>query len=221
MFDWWGPVIYEYYAATEGGGTTVKPDEWLRKPGTVGQPWPTAEIKICDDDGNEVPPNTPGTVWIKPPGAAAFEYHKDKKKTSDSWKDGFFTVGDVGYVDEDGWLFLSDRKIDMIISGGVNIYPAEIENVLIQHPKVADVGVIGVPNDDWGEEVKALVQLREGLEPSEDLIAELGEFCRTNLAGYKVPRSIEFREQLPRTDTGKLLKRELREPYWEGQEKKI
>jgi long-chain acyl-CoA synthetase len=221
MFDWWGPVIYEYYAATEGGGTTVKPQEWLAKPGTVGQPWPTAEIKICDDDGNEVPPNTPGTVWIKPPGAAAFEYHKDKKKTGDSWKDGFFTVGDVGYLDEDGWLFLSDRKIDMIISGGVNIYPAEIENVLQTHPKVADVGVIGVPNEDWGEEVKALVQLREGVEPTDSLIAELGEFCRENLAGYKVPRSMEFRTDLPRTDTGKLLKRELREPYWVGQEKKI
>ncbi|MEX0875132.1 MAG: acyl-CoA synthetase [Actinomycetota bacterium] len=221
MFDWWGPVIYEYYAATEGGGTTVKPDEWLRKPGTVGQPWPTAEIKILDENGEEQPPNTPGTVWIKPPGAAAFEYHKDKKKTSDSWKDGFFTVGDIGYVDEDGWLFLSDRKVDMIISGGVNIYPAEIENVILQHPSVADVGVIGIPNDDWGEEVKALVELNTGYEPSDELIAELGEYCRENLAGYKVPRSIEFREHLPRTDTGKLLKRELREPYWTGKERRI
>ncbi len=221
MFDWWGPCIYEYYAATEGGGTTVKPEEWLKKPGTVGQPWPTSEIKIRDDDGNELPPGQPGTVWIKPPGAAAFEYHKDKKKTSDSWRDGFFTVGDVGYLDEDGWLYLSDRKADMIISGGVNIYPAEIENVLATHPKVADVGVIGVPNDEWGEEVKALVELNEGLAPSDGIVAELGEFCRENLAGYKVPRSIEFREQLPRTDTGKLLKRELREPYWAGREKRI
>ncbi|MEX2394525.1 MAG: acyl-CoA synthetase [Actinomycetota bacterium] len=221
MFDWFGPCIYEYYAATEGGGTTVKPEEWLKKPGTVGQPWPTAEIKICDDDGNDVPPNTPGTVWIKPPGAAAFEYHKDKKKTSDSWKDGFFTVGDIGYVDEDGWLYLSDRKADMIISGGVNIYPAEIENVLVQHPKVADVGVIGVPNEEWGEEVKALVELSPGVEPSDDVVGELAAYCRENLAGYKVPRSIEFREALPRTDTGKLLKRELREPYWAGHEKKI
>ena len=221
MFDWWGPVIYEYYAATEGGGTTVKPDEWLAKPGTVGQPWPTAEIKILDDDGNDVPPNTPGTVWIKPPGAAAFEYHRDKKKTSDSWKDGFFTVGDIGYVDEDGWLFLSDRKVDMIISGGVNIYPAETENVLLQHPSVADVGVIGVPSEEWGEEVKALVELNEGYTASDELIAELGAFCRENLAGYKVPRSIEFRDALPRTDTGKLLKRELREPYWAGHEKRI
>jgi long-chain acyl-CoA synthetase len=221
MFDWWGPCIYEYYAATEGGGTTVKPDEWLEKPGTVGQPWPTSEIKILDDDGNELPPNTPGTVWIKPPGAAAFEYHKDKKKTKDSWKDGFFTVGDVGYLDEDGWLFLSDRKADMIISGGVNIYPAEIENVLVQHSKVADVGVIGVPNEEWGEEVKALVELNEGVEPSDDVIGELGAYCRENLAGYKCPKSIEFREALPRTDTGKLLKRELREPYWAGRERQI
>ena len=160
-------------------------------------------------------------MWIKPPGAAQFEYHKDKKKTSDSWKDGFFTVGDIGYLDSDGWLFLSDRKIDMIISGGVNIYPAEIENVLVQHPKVADVGVIGVPNEDWGEAVLALVELLPGAEPSDELIAELGAYCRENLAGYKVPRTIEFREALPRTDTGKLLKRELREPYWAGHEKKI
>lgn len=221
MFEWFGPTIYEYYAATEGGGTTVKPEEWLSKPGTVGQPWPTSEIKILDDDGNEQPPGTPGTVWIKPPGAASFEYHKDKKKTSDSWKDGFFTVGDIGYLDDDGWLFLSDRKADMVISGGVNIYPAEIENVLVQHPKVADVGVIGVPNEEWGEELKALVELNEGVEPSDDVIGELAAYCRENLAGYKVPRSFEFRDALPRTDTGKLLKRELREPYWAGDEKRI
>ncbi len=221
MFEWFGPTIYEYYAATEGGGTTVKPQEWLAKPGTVGQPWPTSEIKILDDDGKEQPPNTPGTVWIKPPGAAQFEYHKDKKKTSDSWKNGFFTVGDIGYLDEDGWLFLSDRKADMVISGGVNIYPAEIENVLVQHPKVADVGVIGVPNEEWGEELKALVELGEGIEPSDELIGELAAYCRENLAGYKVPKSFEFRESLPRTDTGKLLKRELREPYWAGHEKRI
>ncbi len=221
IFDWFGPCVYEYYAATEGGGTTVKPDEWLKKPGTVGQPWPTSEIKILDDDGNDVPANTPGTVWIKPPGQAAFEYHKDKKKTSDSWKDGFFTVGDIGYLDEDGWLYLSDRKADMVISGGVNIYPAEIENVLATHPKVADVGVIGVPNEEWGEELKALVELNDGVEASDDLIGELAAFCRENLAGYKVPKTFEFRETLPRTDTGKLLKRELREPYWAGHEKRI
>ncbi len=221
MFDWWGPVIYEYYAATEGGGTLVKPDEWLAKPGTVGQPWPTSVIKILDDDGNAKPPNEPGTVWIKPPQGAEFEYHKDRKKTKDNWKDGFFTVGDIGYLDDDGWLFLSDRKADMIISGGVNIYPAEIENVLATHPKVADVGVIGVPNDEWGEEVKALVELNDGVEQSDDVIAELGEWCRDKLAAYKIPRSIEFRQALPRTDTGKLLKRELREPYWAGRERQI
>jgi long-chain acyl-CoA synthetase len=221
MLDWWGLCIYEYYAATEGGGTLVKPDEWLRKPGTVGQPWPTAEIKILGEDGNELPPNEPGTVWIKPPQGAEFEYHKDRKKTKDNWKEGFFTVGDVGYLDDDGWLFLSDRKADMIISGGVNIYPAEIENVLATHDKVADVAVFGVPNEEWGEEVKALVELNDGVEPSDDLVAELGAWCRDKLAGYKIPRSIEFRENLPRTDTGKLLKRELREPYWAGKERRI
>jgi long-chain acyl-CoA synthetase len=221
MFDWWGPVIYEYYAATEGGGTTVKPDEWLAKPGTVGQPWPTAEIKILDDDGNEVPPNTPGTVWIKPPGAAAFEYHKDKKKTGDSWKDGFFTVGDVGYLDEDGWLFLSDRKIDMIISGGVNIYPAEIEAVLVNHPSVLDAAVFGIPHDEFGEEVKAVVELAPGTEPSDQLAAEITAYAREHLAGYKVPRSIDFTDEFPRTETGKLVKRELRDPYWAGRDRTI
>ena len=221
MLEWWGPCIYEYYAATEGGGTLVKPDEWLQKPGTVGKPWPSAEIKILDDDGHELAPGEPGTVWIRPPQGAEFEYHKDRKKTRENWRDGFFTVGDVGYLDEDGWLYLSDRKADMIISGGVNIYPAEIENVLATHPKVADVAVIGVPNEEWGEEVKALVELNEGAEPSDELAAELTEWCRDKLAGYKIPRSIEFRPSLPRTDTGKLLKRELREPYWAGREKRI
>jgi long-chain acyl-CoA synthetase len=221
MLDWWGPVVYEYYAATEGGGTLVKPDEWLSKPGTVGQPWPTSEIRIIDDEGTILGPHEVGTVWIKPPGGAEFEYHKDKKKTKENWRDGFFTVGDMGYLDEDGWLFLSDRKADMIISGGVNIYPAEAENVLLTHPKVGDAAVIGVPNDDFGEEVKAIVEPAAGIEPSDEVAQELIEFVRSKLAHFKCPRTLDFIVEMPRTPTGKVLKRNLREPYWEGRERKI
>jgi long-chain acyl-CoA synthetase len=221
MLDWWGPCIYEYYAATEGGGTLVKPDEWLAKPGTVGQPWPTSEIKILDDEGDELPPMAEGIVWIKPPAGAEFDYHKDRKKTEESRKGAFFTVGDVGYLDEEGWLFLCDRKADMIISGGVNIYPAEIENVLLTHPKVGDAAVFGVPNPDMGEEVKALIEPSADVQPSDELGAELQAFCRERLAGYKCPRTVEFRDELPRTATGKLLKRELRQEYWKGMERRI
>jgi long-chain acyl-CoA synthetase len=221
MLDWWGPSIYEYYAATEGGGTLVKPEEWLRKPGTVGTPWPTSEIKILDDEGDELAPNTEGTVWIRPPQGAEYEYHKDKRKTDESHRGAFFTVGDIGYLDEDGYLFLSDRKADTIISGGVNIYPAEIENVLLTHPKVGDACVIGVPNEDMGEEVRAVVEPADGVEPSDELTEELIAFCRDRLAGYKRPRTVEFRDELPRTATGKMLRREIREPYWAGRERRI
>ena len=146
MLDWWGPTIYEYYAATEGGGTLATPEEWLKKPGTVGKAWPMSEIRVLDDDGQPVPAGEAGTVWIKM-GDYTFEYNKDKAKTEESWKEGFFTVGDIGYLDEDGYLFLCDRKADMIISGGVNIYPAEVEAALVSHPKVDDVAVIGIPDE--------------------------------------------------------------------------
>ena len=218
MLDWWGPVIYEYYAATEGGGTLATPEDWLKRPGTVGKPWPMSEIRILDDDGQPVPAGEPGTVWIRM-GDYTFEYHKDKEKTDRSWREGFFTVGDVGYLDADGFLFLNDRKADMIISGGVNIYPAEIESQLILHPKVADVAVFGIPNDDWGEEVKAVVQPVEGTDVS--LAEELTAFARERLAGYKVPRSFDFVDELPRDPNGKLYKRKLRDPYWAGKERAI
>ena len=218
MLDWWGPVVYEYYAATEGGGTLATPEDWLKRPGTVGKPWPMSEIRILDDDGQPVPAGEPGTVWIRM-GDYTFEYHKDKEKTDRSWREGFFTVGDVGYLDADGFLFLNDRKADMIISGGVNIYPAEIESQLILHPKVADVAVFGIPNDDWGEEVKAVVQPVEGTDVS--LAEELTAFARERLAGYKVPRSFDFVDELPRDPNGKLYKRKLRDPYWAGKERAI
>jgi len=215
MLDWWGPVIYEYYAATEGGGTLATPEEWLKKPGTVGKPWPMSEIRVLDDDGQPMPTGEAGTVWIKM-GDYTFEYNKDKAKTEESWKEGFFTVGDVGYLDEDDYLFLCDRKADMIISGGVNIYPAEVEAELVGHPKVDDVAVIGIPNDQWGEEVKAVVKPTPGNEPGPALEQELIEFCRERIAHFKCPRSVDFVTELPRDPNGKLYKRKVRDPYWQG-----
>ena len=220
MLDWWGDSIYEYYAATEGGGTVVSPEEWRRFPGTVGRAWANSEIRVLDDDGRDVPPNATGTVYIKL-GAADFEYKDDKKKTEENRREGFFTVGDVGYLNEDGYLFLCDRKSDMIISGGVNIYPAEIENVLLTHPKVADAAVFGIPHADWGEEVKAVIELASDLDPDEALAEEILAFCSDKLARYKTPRSIDFTREMPRDPNGKLYKRKLRDPYWKDRERAI
>ena len=220
MLEWWGPCVYEYYAASEGGGTLATPDAWLKKPGTVGSPWPISQIKILDEEQNELPVGDVGTVWIKM-GDHRFEYHKDKEKTGKAWSEGFFTVGDAGYVDEDGFLFLCDRKADMIISGGVNIYPAEIESVYIMHPKVADVAVFGIPNDDWGEEVKAVIQPAEGVETGAALVDELTTYASERLAKYKRPKTIDFIDELPRDPNGKLYKRKLRDPYWEGRDRAI
>ncbi|MER3452227.1 MAG: acyl-CoA synthetase [Acidimicrobiia bacterium] len=220
MIEWWGPVIDEYYAASEGGGTIVFAEEWLKKPGTVGRPWPNSEVVILDDDGNELPPGRIGTVYMHMT-SADFEYYKDREKTEKNRFGKFFTVGDVGYFDEDGYLFLCDRKADMIISGGANIYPAEIEGVLLTHPKVADAAVFGIPHDDWGEEIKAVIEPAPGVEPSEALAAEILEFCRGKLARFKLPRSIDFIDEMPRDPNGKLYKRKLRDPYWEGRERKI
>jgi long-chain acyl-CoA synthetase len=220
MLDWWGPVIYEYYAATEGGGTLVTPEQWLRKPGTVGTPWPTSEIKIFDDDGNEVPTGQPGTVYMRM-GGAEFEYFKDEEKTRKARLAGYFTVGDIGYLDEEGYLFLCDRKSDMIISGGVNIYPAEIEGVFLTHPKVGDVAVFGIPHPDWGEEIKAVIEPASGVEPSEELTRELLDFASERLARFKLPRTVDYIAEMPRDPNGKLYKRKLRDPYWEGRERAI
>lgn len=214
MLEWWGPCIYEYYAASEGGGTMVRPDEWLRKPGTVGKPWQTAEIAIFDDEGNRLGPDQIGTVYIKM--AQPFAYHKDQEKTEKAWRtDGYFTVGDAGYLDADGYLFLSDRKADMIISGGVNIYPAEIESVLSGHPQVLDIAVFGIPDAQWGEQVKAVIELRGGIPQDPRAVEEeLRAFARERLAGFKVPKSIDFVLALPREANGKLKKRLLRDPFW-------
>jgi len=220
MIDWWGPVIDEYYAASEGGGTVVTTEEWLRKPGTVGRPWPISEIAIFDDDGNRLPPGAVGTVYMAMQ-TGDFEYHKDRAKTEENRIGRFFTVGDVGYLDEDGYLFLSDRKTDMIISGGANIYPAEIEAVLLGHPKVVDAAVFGVPDDDWGEAVKAVVEPVDGVVPGPELEAEILAWCEGRLAKFKIPRSIDFTDAMPRDPNGKLYKRKLRDPYWEGRARAI
>jgi len=224
MLEWWGPVIHELYSATETGGLGcfVTGDEWLTRPGTVGRPLPVVAIEIIGDDGEVLPAGEVGTVYVRNLIGGDFAYHGAPDKTAEAHRGpGVMTVGDVGYLDEDGYLFLCDRKIDMIISGGVNIYPAEIEAVLLNHPAVLDAAVFGVPHDEFGEEVKAVVQPAPGHEPSPELAADVIAHARAHLAGYKVPRSIDFTAEFPRTETGKLLKRDLRDPYWAGRERAI
>jgi long-chain acyl-CoA synthetase len=214
MIEWWGPVIDEYYGSTEGGGTMVFAEDWLQHPGTVGRPWPTAEIAIFDDEGIRITePDATGTVYFKTPG---FEYHKDAQKTSASRIGEFATVGDMGYLDADGYLFLRDRKGDMIITGGANVYPAEVEATLLGHPAVRDVAVFGIPDDDWGEQVKAAVELSDGWEPGDGTAEEILDYCEGRLAHYKTPRSVDFVTEMPRDPNGKLYKRKLRDPYWAG-----
>ena len=220
MFEWWGDCIYEYYAASEGGGTIVTPEQWKKYPGTVGTPFPNSEIRIFDDDGNDVPTGEVGTVWMKM-GGAEFEYHKAPEKTAENRRGPFFTVGDVGYLNDEGYLFLSDRKNDMIISGGVNIYPAEIEKDLQACPGVADVAVFGIPHPDWGEEVKAVIEPDDGVLPDDAFRQVILDFCADKIAKYKTPRSIDFIDEMPRDPNGKLYKRKLRDPYWEGKERQI
>ena len=221
MIEWWGPIIQEYYGATEGlGFTACDSTEWLAHRGTVGRVL-LGELHVLDEGMQPVPAGAPGTLWFKT--ATPFEYFNDPIKTKGARSpDGTMsTVGDVGYVDQDGYLYLTDRRGFMIISGGVNIYPQECENLLITHPKVADAAVFGVPNEDFGEEVKAVVQPMPNIRPTPDLADELIGFCRQHLAHIKCPRSIDFEEQLPRLPTGKLYKRLLRDRYWGDRKSRI
>jgi long-chain acyl-CoA synthetase len=216
MIDWWGPILHEYYAGTEGNCFVYAGSEdWLKHRGTVGRPL-FGEVHVCAEDGTELPAGQAGTLYFG--NGATFEYHDDPVKTAasrDPLGRGWTTLGDVGYVDEEGFLYLTDRLSYMIISGGVNIYPQEVENLLAVHPKVADVAVIGVPDPEMGEAVKAVVQpLTEDAGP--ELANELIEYCREHLAHYKCPRSVDFRAELPRHATGKLYKRLLKEEYWPG-----
>jgi acyl-CoA synthetase (AMP-forming)/AMP-acid ligase II len=221
MIDWVGPIINEYYGATESNGFTYCTSaEWLAHPGTVGRTI-LGELLILDDGGQECPPGADGTIWFR--GATNFEYFDDPEKTlaNRTADSSTSTVGDVGHVDDDGWLYLTDRKSYMIISGGVNIYPQETENLLITHPAVADAAVIGVPNEDLGEEVKAIVQPLDPARAGPELAAELIAFCRAHLAHFKCPRTVDFEAELPRLPTGKLYKRLLRDRYWEGHQTSI
>jgi long-chain acyl-CoA synthetase len=220
MLEWWGPVVTEYYAATEGGGTLITAQEWLERPGSVGRPWPYSQVRVLDDQGEDVPAGEPGLVYMRM-GASTFDYHKDQEKTLASRAKGMFTVGDVGYLDADGYLYLCDRKGDMIISGGVNIYPAEIEAELSCHPAVDDVAVFGIPHEEWGEEIKAVVQPAGGVSGGAELTAELLDFLAGRIARYKVPKTIDYVAELPRDPNGKLYKRRLRDPYWAGRDRAI
>ncbi|KWR90645.1 AMP-binding protein [Cupriavidus sp. IDO] len=222
MIEWWGPVIWEYYAGTEGNGVTVvSAGEWLQRPGTVGRAM-VGKLRICDAGGELLPPGQPGTIYFAE--GRSFAYHNDEARTAESRHPvhpDWTTIGDVGYVDDEGYLFLTDRKANMIISGGVNIYPQEAENLLMTHPKVMDVAVIGVPNEDFGEEVKAVVQPMNMADAGPELAEELLAFCRAGLSGIKCPRSVDFEPELPRLPTGKLLKRLLRDRYWTGHASKL
>lgn len=218
MIDWWGPVVSEYYGSTEGSIVSMcSAQEWLDRPGTVGKPSPMVEIRVVDDNGDVVPAKESGEIYVKNLMGTDFEYHNEPEKTKAvHLEPGVFTFGDIGYFDDDGYLYLSDRKIDMIISGGVNIYPAEIEGVLATHPAVSDVAVFGIPHEEFGEEVKAAVTLIDGQTESPELSESLIAFCREQLAGYKAPKSIDYVEEMPRHETGKLYKRLLKDKYWEG-----
>jgi long-chain acyl-CoA synthetase len=221
LIEWLGPILVEYYAATEGLGTLVDSTTWLAHPGTVGRPMVPGLVKVMrdgdgdgDGDGSvEAAPGEIGLVFLRAVATAKFDYYGDEEKTAGAFRGDYFTLGDMGYMDEEGYLFLTDRTANLIISGGVNIYPAEVDAVLLEHPAVGDVATIGIPDDEWGEEVKAVVQLAEGIEPSPALAAELIEFTRSHLAHFKCPRSVDFTPELPREDTGKIFKRKLRDQY--------
>ena len=220
MIAWWGPVLFEYYAGTEGQGfVACNSQEWLAHKGSVGRPL-TAKLHILDDEYKELPSGEIGTIYFE--SNATYTYHKDEAKTADAKSpQGWTTLGDVGYVDPEGWLYLTDRKAFMIISGGVNIYPQETENCLIAHPRVTDCAVVGVPNEDFGEEVKAVVQPVNMADAGPELAMELIAYCRSQLADIKCPRSVDFQAELPRHPTGKLYKRLLRDRYWEGHQSKL
>jgi long-chain acyl-CoA synthetase len=221
MIAWWGPILYEYYAATEGGTFFVDSEEWLRRPGTVGRSIGGRAVRILDEAGNPVPVGRPGYVYFVVPPEGRFEYFKAPEKTAAAYRGDFYTLGDIGYLDEDGYLFLTGRSAETIISGGVNIYPQEVDDALSRHPAVYDVCTIGVPDEEWGESVKSVVELQPGYLPTAELERELLAFCRQHLAAFKCPRSVDFRSDLPRLATGKILRREVRAPYWAGRDKTI
>jgi long-chain acyl-CoA synthetase len=211
MIDWFGPVIHEYYAGSERNGlVAVDSATWAARPGTVGRAV-FGQIHIVGEDGRELPAGQDGLIYFS--GANEFAYYKDPIQTASAFNElGWSTLGDIGHLDEDGFLFLADRRTDLIISGGVNIYPKEVEEALIQHPAVADVAVIGLPNLEYGQEVKAVVELHTGISPSNQLAEDMINFCRLRIAAYKCPKSVDF-ATLPRLPNGKMLKRQVRDQY--------
>jgi long-chain acyl-CoA synthetase len=224
MIDWWGPRLVEYWGTSEGGTfTLIDSHEWLARPGSVGRALAGVEVFAVGDEGRRLAAGEVGTLYCRTGDAARpFRYHDAPDKTEASYlAPATFTMGDMGHVDADGYVFLTDRATNMIISGGVNIYPAEVEHVLSDHPAVVDVAVFGVPDEEWGESVKAAVELHPGIAPSAELAVELIAFARERLASYKVPRTIDFEQRLPRLDTGKILTRQLRDPYWRDRARSI
>jgi long-chain acyl-CoA synthetase len=222
MIDWLGPIISEYYAGSEGGaGFMIDSHEWLRKPGSVGKRPELLGSKILDEQGNECPPNVAGTIYHQLPPGGGFTYYKDEKKTQSARVGDYFTLGDMGYFDDDGYLFLTGRSAETIISGGVNIYPQEIDNELIKHDAVADSATVGIPHDEWGEQVKAVILLKPEYQPSDLLAQEILAFARDSLPGFKVPRSLDFVTSLPRSEAGKIQRNKVRAPYWEGRARQI
>jgi long-chain acyl-CoA synthetase len=222
MIEWFGPVLTEYYAGSEGGaGFLIDSHEWLKKPGSVGKRPELLGSKILDEAGNECPPNVSGTIYHQLPPGGAFQYYKDEKKTRASRVGDYFTMGDMGYFDDDGYLFLTGRSAETIISGGVNIYPQEVDNELIKHDAVADSATVGVPHDEWGEQVKAVILLKPGYQPSDLLANEILAFARDSLPAFKVPRSLDFVTELPRSEAGKIQRGKVRAPYWEGRARQI
>lgn len=205
-------TVWEFYGATEGPGTIISPEEWLQRPGSVGRAWPGVTVSVLDDNGSEVPPGTIGTIYLSAAGGRKFSYHNDAEKTASAFRGDRFTVGDLGWLDADGYLFIADRRTDMVISGGVNVYPAEIEAALIAHPGVVDAAVFGIPDDRWGQALHAVVEARKDGAPTAEA---LQAWCREKLADYKCPRTVEFIATLPRDPNGKVLKRDLRAPFWE------
>lgn len=220
LLEWFGPIIWEMFAGTEGPGTLVSPDEWLEKPGTVGRPGP-GQLKILDAGGREVAPGVAGQLYLVNPPESSFEYFREAEKTARAQRDGYFTAGDIGYLDADGYLFLTGRSAEVIISGGVNIYPQEIDDVLLKHNAVDDVACIGVPNQEWGEEVLALVKLLPGCKVSNTMADELLAFCKQRMPSHKRPRRVEFVAEIPRSEAGKISRGVLRKPYWEKHSRAI
>jgi long-chain acyl-CoA synthetase len=220
MIEWFGPILYEFYGGTEGGGVSISSQEWLRKPGSVGRPYnPAVELHILDDDGTPCPTGTEGAVYFRQPDAVT--YKDDPEKTRDAHRGDLLTLGDVGYLDEEGFLYLCDRRADVVVSGGVNVYPAQIESVLLDHPAIADCCVVGAPDVEWGEAVQAVVQLRRGVVLDDAMRDDLRQWCRERLAGYQLPRAFQAVDELPRTETGKMARQVVRASFWSHRDRRI